>query len=155
EQIAEQRLRFVRAVTQRIVVFDQIFRARDLHAARDPAHYGGAFVLREIVSGAHAQVREYTAEQLFVEKLLVRLGQELLLADEIGKPGGELAHRKHKIRDTTRDGAARHRGVLRLGRLLHQDDATRLLHGARAYSAVGTRAAQDDGESVTEAIRHG
>ena len=151
EQVAEQRLRLVRVVAQILVVLFQVMGSGDLHAAGDPPQHGRALVFRKIMTGAHAQQREDALQFLFV-RFLQQAGNRhrLLDAQQIGKPHGEFTHRQHEIRWTGGDGAARHRGIFGLVRVLHQDDAAGFLDGAHADGAVRTGAAQNDGEAVAE-----
>jgi hypothetical protein len=111
QQIAEQRLRFVDAVAQHVVIFLQAVRMSDLHAARDPPQHRRALVFGEIVAGAHAQVRQDAAQQVLVEIPEFRDRDVLFDANEIGETPGEVAHRHDEIGDAGGDGAARHRGV--------------------------------------------
>ena len=70
------------------------------------------------------------------------------IADQLGKPAGDLAHRQDEIREARRDGAAGHRSILGLVRILNQNDAPGLLDRLDADGPVRTGARKNDGEVV-------
>ena len=70
------------------------------------------------------------------------------IGDQLRQPRGDLAHRQDEVGEARRDGAARHRAVFGLLRVLHQDDAAGLLDRPDPDRAVRSRAAEDDGEVV-------
>ena len=105
------------------------------------------------MSGAHAQMRDDPPQQLLVEIADVGWRQACFDADEIDQALGQVAYRHDEVGDAGGDGAARHRGIFGLVRVLYEDDAARLLDGAHADGAVRAGAAQDDREAVAEPFR--
>ena len=70
------------------------------------------------------------------------------IADQLGKPGGDLPHRQNEIRKPCRHGAARHRSVFGLVRILDQDYAAGLLDRLDADGPVRAGARKNNGEIV-------
>src|SRR5262249_32652503 len=148
QQVGEQRLRLVGLVAQKFVIVLRVVHPGDLHAAGDPAQDGRALVLRKIVPGAYAQMRENAAHQLFVELAIVRDRNAVAVLHQFDQACHKLAHRQDEIRYSGRDRAARHRGVFGLVRILHQDDAAGFLDGPHADGTIGAGAGQNDREAV-------
>ena len=75
-------------------------------------------------------------------------GWSLSIADQFGKPGGDLPHRQNEIREACRDGAARHRSVFGLVRILDQNDAAGFLDRLDAHRPIRAGARKNNGEVV-------
>ena len=154
QQIAEQGLGLLAAVPHPLIIVLQVIGPIDLHAPRDPPQHGGALVFGEVVSGAHTHMGENASQQFLVDLLRFGNGPVAPQCDQVGQAVRQRRYRQHEIGDAGGDRAARHRGVLGLVGILHQDDAGRLLHRAHAERAIGTGAAEDDGEAIVEMLGH-
>jgi len=108
QQIAKQGLRFVGAVAHRFEIFIQVVDSGDLHAPSDAAQHRRALVFREIVSGAHPQMRDDPPQEFLVEIADVRRRQAFFDPDQVDQALGEVLRRQHEIGDAGGDGAARH-----------------------------------------------
>jgi hypothetical protein len=132
----------------------------ELHAPRQAPQDRGALVAREVVPRARAHHVEDALEgglAVLVDRCtgpgrMDERRELVLVARELRQACGELSHRQHDVRDLGRDHGAGHGLVQRLARVLHQDEAAGVLHGARAEHAVGAAARQDHGEAVAVAL---
>ena len=148
QKIGEQRLRLPRVVAQDRQIVAHRRRALHLHSAKDAAADGGFLVVGEIVPGARAELRQDPLQRPlvgFARRIRVR---RTAISDQLGKPGGDLAHRQGEIGETRRDRAARHRVEFGLVGVLNQDDAARLLDRLDAERAVRARPRQHDREVI-------
>src|SRR5260370_31735716 len=136
-------------------IFLKIVGASDLHPARNSAQDRRAFVFREIVTGAYAQMPENAAQQFLVKVADIGNRCALLNPDQVDQSLGEIARREDKIRNTHGDGAARHRGILRFAWVLDEDDAAGFLDRTHAERAVRSSAAEDQGKAGAEVFGKG
>ena len=100
------------------------------------------------MSRADAQVRENPLHRRAVGFVHRFHGDAGPVADELRQPEGDLPDRQDEVGEAGRNGAARHRAVFGLFRVLHQNDAAGLLHCLDADRAVRSGAGEDDGEIV-------
>ena len=140
----------VGAVAQNRVIFFQIVGVSDLHPACNSAQNSRAFVFREIVAGAHAQVRKNAAQQFLVKFADIENRCAFLYPDQFDEALGEIARRQNKIRNADSDRAAWHRSIFRFVWILDEDDAAGFLDRADTERAVRSGAAEDHGEAVAE-----
>src|SRR5579863_3277932 len=97
---------------------------------------------------ADAHMRKNASQHLLIELALVDWRCGLLVADELDKARREFSYRQDEIRYSGGNGAARHRGILGLVRLLHENDAARLLDGTHANGAIRAGPCQDHRKSI-------
>jgi hypothetical protein len=94
-------------------------------------------------------------QQVFVKPARIGDRKAFPVAHQLDEARGELAHRQHEIRHSGRDRAARHRRIFGLDRVLHENDAARLLDRPHPDRAVRAGTGQNDGKAVAVLLRHG
>ena len=149
QQVGEQGLRLRGVFAQDRQIVGHRRRALDLHPAGDAPPNRGLLVIREIMACADAQMGKNAVHCFpitFVQRVRWR---GLPIADQLRKPGCDLANRQDEIGKTGGYGAARHGPIFGLVRILDENDALRLLHCLNADRAIRTGAGKDDGEVVT------
>jgi hypothetical protein len=109
--------------------------ASDLHSARQPPHHSAALVVRKVVPGKGVQQTK-DLRKAFLRVFFVELAQSVLAANDLGDALDEVGNGCDKIDHAGRNRASRHRRVFGFLRVLHEDDAACLLHGANAECAI-------------------
>ena len=102
---------------------------------------------------ANAQMRENALHHLpvgLVQDIQLRV---LAVADQLGKPPGDLPQGQDEIGEAGRDRAARHRPIFGLVRVLNQNDASGFLDRFDADRSVRTRSRKDNREVVASLRR--
>ena len=151
QQITKQRLCLLHIVAQEREVVRKMLSSRHLGAARDPSQYRRFLVLREVVTGAGSDVGENTTHVFFIRAAQLPEGK-FLVAHELDNTRGYLAEGKDEVGQPRGDGAARHRRVFGLIRVLYENDAACFLDGLEADCAVRAGAREDDREAVAVLI---
>ena len=126
----------------------QLFSSRHLGAARDPSQHRRFLVLREVVTGAGADVGENAAHVFFIRVAQLLDRDMFLVARKLDNARGYFAEGEDEVGEPRGDRAARHRSVFGLVRVLHEDDAACFLDRLEADRAVRAGACEDDGEAI-------
>ena len=178
EQILEQRARLHRMRADEAEVLRDRLERVHLHAPRDPAQDGRAFVMGEIVPGLRAQIREHLHDRLFILRVvrfirdrlaarrvlhlrvrLVRLRNfrrqlhPVLVADELEQLRRELRHRQHPVDHAGADRRHRHAVVLRFVRVLRDRQAALRADVFQPDHAIRVRARKNHADGAL-AVSH-
>src|SRR5208337_4665043 len=153
EEIREQAFHFFGFGFEALEVLLKPFHLADLHPPREPPVDGRALIAREIVAGARAQVAEDALQHLLVAWRQMSGWNVFFCFDDFHELTRKLANGKHHVGQPRCNSAPRHRWVFGLIRILHQDEAARLLDGLRAKRSVRASARQHHREPVAMLIR--
>ena len=148
QQITEQRLHLLHIVAEEREIVRQLFSSRHLSAARDPSQHRRFLVLREVVTGAAADVGENAAHVFFIRVAQLLERDMFLVPRKLDNARGYFAEGQDEVGEPRGDRAARHRSVFGLVRVLHEDDAACFLDGLEAARAIRAGAREDDGEAI-------
>ena len=147
QQITEQRLHLLHIVAEEREIVRELLSSRHLGAARDPSQYGRFLVLREVVTGAAADVGENAAHVFFIRVAQLPEGM-FPVPHELDNARGYFAEGQDEVGEPRGDRAARHRSIFGLVGVLHEDDAACFLDRLEADRAVRAGAREDDGEAI-------
>ena len=148
QQITEQRLHLLDIVAEEREIVRQLFSSRHLSAARDPSQHRRFLVLREVVTGAGADVGDNAAHIFFIRVAQLPERDVFLVARKLYNLRGYFAEGQDEVGEPGGDRAARHRSVFGLVRVLHEDDAACFLDSLETDCAVGASAGEDDREAI-------
>ena len=148
QEITEQRLHLLDIVAEEREIVRQLFSSRHLGAARDPSQHRRFLVLREVVTGAGADVGENAAHVFFIRVAQLPDRDMFLVPRKLDNARGYFAEGQDEVGEPRGDRAARHRSVFGLVRVLHEDDAACFLDRLEADRAVRAGACEDDGEAI-------
>ena len=148
QQITEQRLHLLHIVAEEREIVRQLFSSRHLGAARDPSQHRRFLVLREVVTGAAADVGENAAHVFFIRVAQLPERDMFLVPRKLDNARGYFAEGQDEVGEPRGDRAARHRSVFGLVRVLHEDDAACFLDRLEADRAIRAGAREDDGEAI-------
>src|SRR5262245_42918523 len=91
----------------------------------------------------------------FVSVWQVLARSVVLITDEFREPRPSFTHRQDEISNARGDGAARHRSVFRLTRVLHENNAAGFLDRPDANRPVGAGTGQNNRETISMLICQG
>ncbi len=148
QQITEQRLHLLHIVAEEREIVRQLSSSRHLGAARDPSQHCRFLVLREVVTGAGANVGENAAHVFSIRVAQLPERDMFLVSRELDNARGYFAQGQNEVGEPRGDRAARHRSIFGLVGVLHEDDAPCFLDRLEADRAIRAGAREDDGEVI-------
>ncbi|HWJ06406.1 MAG TPA: hypothetical protein VNS57_11570, partial [Steroidobacteraceae bacterium] len=147
QQVAEQRLDFLRVLAR---IAQVVVRLRDLvqgHAPLDPPQQRRLLVLREVVPGLGAQLHADALEQAVPQRgRRHRVGAAEGMPDVLDQLRRHFRRWQHEVDHAGRDRAARHAVVFGGVRGLRDAQAAFALDRSQAERAVAARARHDDAD---------
>ena len=151
QEVREERLRLFGVLAQIGVIVGERFLARDLHAPRRSAAGSVERLYCEkswpVRTRRCARMRRSASSSLSCFE--IEAGVRSARCEQLDElPRRDRATGRTKSATSVGDRAARHRGILGLVRVLHQDDAAGFLDRLDADGAVGAGAGQDDGDEA-------
>ena len=133
----------------------EVLHLANLHPPGQTPVDSRTFIAQEVVAGARAQIGKDALQHVLVAGRQMLDRNVLLCFDDVHELMRKLANGKHHVGQPRCNCALRHGWIFRLIRILHQDEAARLLDGLRAKRAIRASARQHHGEPVAMLICEG